>query len=250
MDGDCAAELASETTEIGHADGGVIGMIYGGDYTASLQRHTPVAEENPVQEGQEPLLLAPLAAAQADGDTLAERVWRVAPHVETRWAPAWVIGKLVHAAIAAWFWPPDSDFDAWCRAGARSCGLVDEIRIADAMRRTRRLLNELRRHPLYAEMVHADERHHELPFTAPATGAPAGQIDLLFRCGGAWTLVDFKTDHIRDERARETLLHERDYRAQVARYAAAVEHYLGVTPRCILCLLDDQGAVTALPVEP
>ncbi len=71
------------------------------------------------------------------------------------------------------------------------------------MRRTRRLLNELRRHPLYAEMAGADERHHELPYTTPATGAPAGQIDLLFRRGETWTLVDFKTDRIRDDRVRE-----------------------------------------------
>ena len=89
-----------------------------------------------------------------------------------------------------------------------------------------------------------------MTFTAPATGEPAGQIDLLFRRGETWTLVDFKTDRIRDDRARESLLQERDYRAQVARYTAAVEHYLGVTPRCVLCLLDDRGAVSALPIEP
>ena len=129
-------------------------------------------------------------------------------------------------------------------------GLVDDARLQDAEQRTRRLLNQLCRHPLYAEMALADERHHELPFTAPATGEPAGQIDLLFRRGETWTLVDFKTDRIRDDRARESLLQERDYRAQVARYAAAVEHYLGVTPRCVLCLLDDRGAVSALPIEP
>ena len=129
-------------------------------------------------------------------------------------------------------------------------GLVDDVRLEDAEQRTRRLLNQLRRHPLYAEMARADERHHELPFTAPATGEPAGQIDLLFRTGDTWTLVDFKTDRIRDDRAREALLQEQDYRAQVARYASAIEHYLGVTPRCVLCLLNDQGAVNALPIEP
>ncbi|MFN8464988.1 MAG: UvrD-helicase domain-containing protein [Caldilineaceae bacterium] len=250
MDGDCAAELAPGTTESGNADGGVIGVIYGGGYTPALQRHTPAAEEKLGQEGQVPLLLPPLAAKQADADTHGERVWRVAPHAETRWAPAWVIGKLVHAAIATWRWPGEGDFGAWCRATARGYGLVDDARLHDAERRTRRLLDQLRRHPLYAEIAHADERHHELPFTALGTGEPAGQIDLLFRRGYSWTLVDFKTDRVRDEHERASLLGARGYGAQVARYAAAVQHYLGVTPRCILCLLDDQGRIGTIPVEP
>ena len=254
LDGDCTGVLASASPDSRPADRigseGVCGTIYGGGYTPSLRQHMPAAEESPTQEGQEPCLLAPLAAEQADGNTLAERVWRVAPHTETQWAPAWVLGKLVHAAIAAWRWPGERDFDAWCRATARSCGLVDDARVTDAVRRTFRLLSQLRRHQMYADMARADERHHELPFTAPASGEPAGQIDLLFRCGETWTLVDFKTDHIRDDRAREALLQERDYREQIARYAAAVKHYMSVTPHCVLCLLDDQGAVNALPLDP
>ena len=106
-DGDCAGVLAPESPESWPDGEGVSGMIYGGGYTPVLQRHAPAVEEEVDQEGQEPCLLAPLAAEQADGDTLAERVWRVAPRAETRWAPAWVIGKLVHAAIAAWRWPSD-----------------------------------------------------------------------------------------------------------------------------------------------
>ena len=249
-DGDSAAVLTPEVVESGTVAGAACCTIYGSSFVPSLSQHIPAGEEIPVQDGQEPCLLAPLAAELAEDSTLAECVWRVAPHAESRWAPAWVIGKLVHAAIAAWCWPANGGFDLWCRAGARSCGLVDEPRIEDALHRTRRLLNQLRRHALYAEMASADERHHELPFTASVAGAPAGQIDLLFRCGDAWTLVDFKTDRVRDDRGRELLLRERGYAVQVARYAAAVQHYLGVTPRCILCLLDDQGAVNAIPLEP
>ncbi len=255
-DGESAATLTPVAGDNWPADGSAVsGTIYGGGYTPVLLRQVLASEETTIQEGQEPCLLAPLAVEQANGSALAERVWRVAPHAESRWAPVWVIGKLVHAAIAAWRWPGDGDFAAWCRATARSCGVVDDARLQDAERRTHRLLSQLRRHPLYAEMAGADERHHELPFTAsgvdgPGLDAPAGQIDLLFRCGDAWTLVDFKTDRVRDERGREVLVRERGYAAQVARYAAAVEHYLGVTPRCILCLLDDQGAVNAIPLEP
>ena len=250
-DGDCAGVLTPESPD-GRPDGeGVSGMIFGEGYTAVLQRHVPAVEEEVDQEGQAPCLLAPLPLGKQTATRWRERVWRVAPRAESRWAPAWVIGKLVHAAIAAWRWPGEADFDAWCGATARMYGLVDGARLQDAVQRTRRLLNQLCRHPLYAEMALADERHHELPFTAPATGEPAGQIDLLFRRGDTWTLVDFRTDRIRDDRARESLLQERGLPSTGVRVTrAAVEHYLGVTPRCVLCLLDDRGAVSALSIEP
>jgi hypothetical protein len=161
-----------------------------------------------------------------------------------RWAPRWVIGKLVHAAIAEWRFPDAPGFDGWCRAQARSYGLLDDARSNDAVQRTRRLLENFRRHPLFAEIDAATARFHELPYATP--DGEQGRIDLLFRTGdgpdAVWTLVDFKSDRLASEQARASLLADGVYKAQIERYAAAVEALLGVRPRCLLCLLDDRGA--------
>jgi hypothetical protein len=234
----------------------VCGTIYGEAYVPDFLGGSGQPEQAaPGGEEAAPCLLAPVAGSNgeivpgAGNEGAPDRIWRVAPRTATRWCPAWVIGKLVHAAIAAWRWPDESDFAAWCTAAAHTYGLGSGPQVDDALRRTRRLLRQLRLHPLYAEMAAADERYHELPYTSPDGEGPYGQIDLLFRRGESWTLVDFKTDRIRDEHGHVAMVEVRGYREQVARYAAAVEHYLGVSPRCLLCLLDDRGAVSAIPIR-
>lgn len=243
--GDCAAALAWGLPPGWPPDASVGATLYAAKYVplfAQTHSSAPVAEAS---TWAEPCLLAPVASATptAVGES-SNRVWRVVPHAEVRWAPAWVVGKLVHAAIAAWRWPADADFPAWCQACARGYGLADGPRLEDALRRTSRLLRQLQRHWLYDEILAGGDRYHELPYTVPGQESPAGQIDLLFRCGDLWTLVDFKTDRIRDEHSRGQLLEQSDYVAQVKRYAAAVEQHLGTVPRCLLCLMDDRGAVS------
>ena len=76
----------------------------------------------------------------------------------------------------------------------------------------------------------------------------SGIIDALYlrdggSTNGAWTIVEFKTDHIRDQAALERLLAEEDYLAQAERYVAAVERLLGSRPAVVLCLLDYAGGI-------
>jgi len=196
-----------------------------------------------------PLLLDAVQASADLVDATPPRVWRVV--AVRRWAPAWVIGKLVHAALAAWRFPGEHGFDAWCRAQARRHGL-DAVQLDHAVRRTRRLLANFHRHPLYVEIDAAEVRRHEIPYALAedATGgAPAfGQLDLLFRSGAQWTVVDFKTDHLHDERARVQLLEGGVYQAQIERYLAAMDALLGARPRGLLCLLDDRGACSVVEI--
>lgn len=196
-----------------------------------------------------PRLLAPIASIASErSDATPDRVWRVIPRAAQHWAPHWVIGKLVHAALAEWRFPGDAAFAAWCRAQARTCGLLDDARLDDAVHRTRRLLENFRRHWLFAEIDTATARYHELPYTAPH--GDEGRIDLLFRAGDGpsalWTLVDFKSDRLANEQERAALLASSAYRDQIGRYAVAVETLLGVRPRCLLCLLDDRGTCSVL----
>lgn len=175
-----------------------------------------------------------------------QRVWRVVPAVKRPRAPAWVVGSLVHEALAAWRFPggPDPDFHRWGEARTRGYGITDSRQLADAVRRTRQLLARFRAHPLYDEMDRADLRLHEVPYSLAVDGrVESGIIDALYRQDGTWTLVEFKTDRVKNDAELERLLVEEGYAAQAQRYVAAVEGLLGQTPRLVLCLLNFAGTV-------
>jgi ATP-dependent exoDNAse (exonuclease V) beta subunit len=70
-----------------------------------------------------------------------------------------------------------------------------------------------------------------------------GVIDALFCEQGRWTVVEFKTDRIRDNTHLEQTLGQADYVEQVGRYLDATERLLGARPRPVLCLLNYRGAV-------
>jgi ATP-dependent helicase/nuclease subunit A len=205
-----------------------------------------------------PPLLEPVAALeeQVDGRTKEgdqrppRRVWRVVPAVRRPQAPAWVVGSLVHEALAAWRFPPNG-FEAWVQARARQHGIADPRQLKDAAHHTRQLLSRFQAHTLCDEMDGADRRLHEVPYSRVVDGrVENGIIDALYLRDGSWTIVEFKSDEVRDEAALERLLAEENYLAQAQRYVAAVEHLLGERPRSVLCLLNYAGGVHLLhPLE-
>ncbi|MGH2537320.1 MAG: PD-(D/E)XK nuclease family protein, partial [Candidatus Promineifilaceae bacterium] len=171
------------------------------------------------------------------------RVWQVTPAAARPQAPAWVVGRLVHAALANWRFP-GAGFGDWLAGRARALGLTDAARLADAVRQAERLLTRLQGHALYAEATAAERRLHEVAYSrAEAERVEVGVIDLLYRSAGGWSLVEFKSDHLRAGVGVETWLEEMGHRAQAGRYAAAVEALLGQRPRALICLLDWGGAV-------
>ncbi|MFN2273009.1 MAG: UvrD-helicase domain-containing protein [Anaerolineae bacterium] len=176
-----------------------------------------------------------------------QRVWRVVPAVKRPRAPAWVIGSLVHEALAAWRFPAtdrSAGFERWAGARAQAYGVTDAQQLDDAIRQCQRLLLRFSSHPLYREMNDADRRLHEVPYSLPkADGVESGIIDSLYLREGVWSIVEFKTDRVTDRADLQTLLTEEDYLAQAERYAAATERLLGVRPRFILCMLNYAGAV-------
>jgi ATP-dependent exoDNAse (exonuclease V) beta subunit len=178
----------------------------------------------------------------------------VVPATDRPKAPAWVVGKLVHEALAAWRIPEDRDdelFGRWLGGRARAIGLVDRRQVAHAVRRTRRLLMQLRAHPLFRELATAQQRLHEVPYSLAAQGRlQTGQMDLLYRRDGTWTLVEFKTDEVRHAADVKGLLRKEDYVIQVQQYAAAAEQLVGPRPRCLLCLLDVERRTELYSVPP
>ena len=183
------------------------------------------------------------------GPELQPQVWGTRSKKNRRRAPGHVIGTLVHEALATWRFP-QAGFEAWVASRARHLGVCDQQCLSDAQRRTRHLLERFREHPFCLEIENADKRLHELPYIYDRDGVlENGKIDLLFRRGKHWTLVDFKTDYLRDEAAYQRTLAEQQYSEQLGRYRQAVESLLHVEPRLILCLLDFMGDVR-LVVDP
>jgi ATP-dependent exoDNAse (exonuclease V) beta subunit len=171
-----------------------------------------------------------------------QRLWRVVPEVERPRAPAWLVGKLVHEALAAWRLPgteKTAAFGDWVRARARAQGLIDGGQITHALRRSRRLLLQLQENALFEEIETAERRLHEVPFSVERDGRiDSGQIDLLYLTDGVWTMVELKTDRVRNREHFEAVLREKAYVDQARRYADAAEELLGRRPRCLLWMLD------------
>jgi ATP-dependent helicase/nuclease subunit A len=216
----------------------------------------------PLEDGIEPEIVVPLpppllapvlpGAEQVD-QRLAEqdrfpvqRVWRIVPAVRRPRAPAWVVGSVVHEALAAWRFPagPDFDFHRWVEARAREYGLTDRRQLDDAVRQARQLLRRFRSHPLFTEMDRADRRLHEVPYSLVVDGqVESGIIDALYQRDGLWTIVEFKTDRVKDRSELERVLVDEGYAAQAQRYVTAADRLLGETPQSILCMLNYGGSV-------
>lgn len=198
-------------------------------------------------------LLEPIPLpAIAEEERPARRIWRVVPEEKVaRRAPSWLIGSLVHESLAAWRFPDgaaDAVFERWTRTRAREYGLTDEGQIGHATRQTLMLLGRFRQHALFQKMDRA-RRLHELPYTmADGDSLALGQVDVLYQWEGQWHVVDFKTDRVHDRRVLKQILAEKEYEAQVQRYARAVAQLLGEIPVCSLCLLDYEGGVYEHPV--
>ena len=180
---------------------------------------------------------------------IRDRVWQVVPAGRRPEAPAWVIGSLVHQALALWRFP-GADFAPWVRARAREFGLTDATQLAHAQTESARLLQQFRRSALFQEMDQAERRLPEVPYSYLVNGrAQTGYIDMLYEQAGSWTLVDFKTDRVESEADMQRLLSQTDYTQQLRQYGRAVQQLLGITPRLNLCLLNYGREVRVIAVD-
>jgi ATP-dependent helicase/nuclease subunit A len=250
--GDSDAEVSLLSIGIGGSPASC--TIYGPAWVAERAPRAAAALPPETADPVPPPLLAPLQPESARADDRSaeqerdpgQRVWRVAPPESRLDAPQWVVGKLVHEALAAWRFPTgDESFDRWAEAQARGCGLTDPRPLADAVTKCRRLLLRFREHTLYEEMARAERRMHEVPYSRIDRygQVDSGVIDALILNGGAWTIIEFKTDRIRDQAALEMPLVPEVYLAQARRYREAVEGFVARQPEVVFCFLDYAGAV-------
>jgi ATP-dependent helicase/nuclease subunit A len=192
-------------------------------------------------------LIAPVAAAaSADADVKMReresepppRVWRVVPTAHRPEGPAWVVGRLVHTALRHWRFPDRPGLKNLLRPYALEDGLTDPEEIRHTIAAARRLLARFQAHPFYAELNRA-ERYQEVPYAIEVDGAPrSGIVDLLYRSGAGWTLVEFKTDELRAGADLEAHVRQKKYDRQVREYVAALTRLLGERPRALLVFLN------------
>jgi ATP-dependent helicase/nuclease subunit A len=251
-----AAETAADPLRFDASAGNsaVAGAIYGPAWApAAIAKRAPLPEAEPVVELPPPLLAPAAAEPVSTDDRTAERerdpdqrVWRVVPAKRHDRAPGWVVGKLVHEALAAWRFPDDAgQLGRWIEAQARSYGLTDPRQLSDAERSVRKLLLRFQAHPLYAEMASAEPLKHEVPYSRRNEDGQVenGVVDALYLRDGSWTIVEFKTDRIPDRAGLDRLPMEKHYLPQARRYQAAVEQLVGQRPRVVFCFLDCVGEI-------
>ncbi len=99
--------------------------------------------------------------------------------------------------------------------------------------------------PALAAARTADIVHREMPFVYRANNQVLdGRIDLAYRAGGTWTVIDFKTARL----ANAAEAHTR-YSQQMHRYRAALGALAGEPVSASLCLVRT-GELVAIEEEP
>jgi ATP-dependent helicase/nuclease subunit A len=202
----------------------------------------------PVESGRPLYRSIEQTQTQESDDDLDEepaRAWRATG--KTR-PPASVVGVLVHRAIERWTFPPDERLEGLLTTSAFGEGLVEGSQQREAIETARQLLSRFKSHSLWQSIDANPVRYHELPFTyQPAGHLPdSGAFDLVYRDSEGWQVLDFKTDHLRDEEALELAIE--DHRHQMERYQRAAHQLLGGSVATALVFLDYRGEVKVSPI--
>jgi len=205
-----------------------------------------------------PDMVAPLIfAVPAESDAKVQeresepppRVWRVVPVAKKPEAPAWVVGKLVHAALRYWRFPDWPDLEELLRAYALEAGLTDPAEIRGTIAEARRLLARFQADSLFATLDRA-ERHHEVPYAVEIDGTfKSGILDLLARFDEVWRVVEFKTDRLKVEADLQAHILKKGYGDQVREYLTAATVLLGERPRAFFVFLNVGREVVKVPFD-
>jgi ATP-dependent helicase/nuclease subunit A len=136
------------------------------------------------------------------------------------------IGEIVHNALQ-WL-HTGVDVTQQIRASAWSLGVTNDAIFVPALDEVSALIRDIQKSPLWQEIANAEEIYREYPFSFKLGGRVInGKIDVLFRVGKRWHIVDFKSDSVRPEYIRR---HAERYHMQLGVYAAAVTEALGKAP--------------------
>lgn len=166
----------------------------------------------------------------------------------SEYAPADVAGTIVHAALERWIFPGDAGFESFLHGLVVMAGLSTDAQRKAATQRATTLITRLRAHPVWHEINGAEERHHEVPYSRIIDAYPANRIiDLLYRIGGQWHIIDFKTNYITNASQMSDAMEK--YEPQLREYRTAVKALMNADATTRLLFLDDNGAASLKTVD-
>jgi hypothetical protein len=158
---------------------------------------------------------------------------------------ALVRGTLAHEAIRVWFTTGvRPDLTPLLRRLHPAAGDPAALRV---LAEVDEMLDRFDRSELAQVLRRPGTRaHFELPFSWDWDGVPVhGTIDLAYEAGGAWRVVDFKTDEVRGDLAETAA----PYLPQLALYASALERATGQRPEASLLFLRECRTYTPPPMD-
>jgi ATP-dependent helicase/nuclease subunit A len=154
-----------------------------------------------------------------------------------------VEGSIIHKAIELGLDPNQAAFPAFVENFMLSEGVVDPAQKERIVRRVNTLLGRYLRHPLQQKIASAQDRYHEIPYTYITNGKlQNGIIDLVYRNGEEWVVLDFKTNYINKAEKKAYLLAR--YSEQLNRYSDVLQQQMGIRVKKVLCFLDDHDSVS------
>ena len=190
-----------------------------------------------------------LSRENRDFPDIQPALWANQPAVNSTRAPGYLIGNIVHRALAHWDCLAYSEGDLihLLESYAQREGIFSQA-LVDAVQRSYQMMRALKDHHIYQDIQNAQRRYHELTFTISADiGVLHGIIDLLYQDqSGAWHLMDWKTEWTPKADIEESAMR---YLVQMAAYARAAQRTLQAHPDVVLCFLYPDAALYQVPDE-
>ena len=152
-----------------------------------------------------------------------------------------VRGRLAHQAIEQWFTTNQRpDLAEMVRRMDDSLSPEDVARLSSEVSA---MLDWLDRNPLAVTLRRDDtESYFEMPFSWDWDEMPVhGTIDLVYRNGQSWHVIDFKTDDVRGRPVEQAA---EKYLSQLALYREALKQATGETPQASLVFLRTETVYT------
>ena len=219
--------------------------VKGARKTSGMKSIPPLAQPLPPQPQPQPIAVTHLEQLLSRDDNdlpeIRPALWASQRAEKSMRAPGYLIGNIVHRALAHWECLTYSDTALFklLENYARREGVHPES-FTHAVRTSHWMLMNLKQHQLYESIQQATVKYHEIPFTMNSpVGTLHGVIDLLYRdTQGDWHLHDWKTEWAPQEKIEEnTQLHL----LQMAAYAQAAHNHLGTMPEVGLFFLSPKA---------
>ena len=168
--------------------------------------------------------------------------------VETVNVDAATIGTLFHRCMELVDFAEPPLAEAIARRALEDLDLAERVDAKALAGELDEMLARLRATPLGATLAQAAKTLRELDFVWDSGPAVLrGQIDLLYQDGGgAWHIVDYKSDRVGDE---GVAAHAARYEPQMLAYAAAAERHLGRLPADATLYFLRLGETHAFPLD-